>query len=165
MSSLAVSSAHVISQDLKRLTRLPATRRASNNKAQNIFECSCNLILIQAEKSTNIHDYLLLLPFFDSLYKTFMRFYRVLLLRFHLNLILQTRLVVQRMLNGRPITQSSTKELISKSGNRLCGDVTDNTCITGLVYMYMYAVVEVEVEALHPYRLLLMGIFDSPYLI
>ena len=31
--------------------------------------------------------------------------------------------------------------------------------------MYMYAVVEVEVEALHPYRLLLMGIFDSPYLI
>lgn len=32
--------------------------------------------------------------------------------------------------------------------------------------MYMYAVpVEVEVEALHPYRLLLMGISDSPYLI
>ena len=30
--------------------------------------------------------------------------------------------------------------------------------------MYMYAV-EVEVEVLHPYRLLLMGISDSPYLI
>jgi len=44
------------------------------------------------------------------------------------------------MLNARPITQSSTKELISRSGHRLCGDVTDNTCITGLVYMYMYAV-------------------------
>ena len=153
MSSLAVSSAHVISQEVKRLTRLPATRRASNNKAQNIFECSCNLILIQAEKSTNFHDYLLLL------YKTFMRFHRVLLLRFHLNPILQTRLVVQRMLNARPFTQSSTKELISRSGHRFCGDVTDNTCITGLVHMYMYAVVEVEVEAITPLPLVVNGHF------
>ena len=32
--------------------------------------------------------------------------------------------------------------------------------------MYMYAVpVKLKVEALHPYRLLLMGISDSPYLI